>query len=64
MRNLLAKAYSLMDVNERFGDEVPEAVPEFMPWIRDKGFPENRYYTNIFSPSQNCWNLLNKKTSS
>lgn len=40
IRNLLARLYGLDDLNERFGDAIPGKAPDFVPWIREQGFPE------------------------
>jgi hypothetical protein len=40
IRNLLARLYALDDLNERYGDAIPGKAPDFVPWIREHGFPE------------------------
>ncbi len=50
MRNLLARAYRLADLNEKYGDAIPETVPAFLEWIGDRDLPDGSIWHQHYFP--------------
>lgn len=61
IRNLLAQAYGLSDLNEKFGDTVPETVSDFIPWVSVHGFPNNSILHQHFFPKNELLQYAKKE---